>query len=138
MEINLRFFFPIIDTILYQIRRRFEGLYEVASTFSFLNPSSLKENNEADIIKASYDFAILVLILLDNMVNYIIENDLSSSFPDIITVCSTFLTIPVTVASAERSFSKQKLVKNYLERTEELNIDQIINNFANQKARKKN
>jgi len=91
------------------------------------------------------------------MVNYIIENDLSSSFPDIITACSIFLTIPVTVASAERSFFKLKLVKNYLrntisqerlnnisilnierERTEELNIDQIINNFANQKARKKN
>jgi hypothetical protein len=92
-----------------------------------------------------------------SMVNYIIENDLSSSFPDIITACLIFLTISVTVASAERSFSKLKLVKNYLrntisqerlnnisilnierERTEELNIDQIINNFANQKARKKN
>ncbi|XP_025196204.1 zinc finger MYM-type protein 1-like [Melanaphis sacchari] len=46
------------DRLLFQICRRFEGLYEVASTFSFLNPSSLKENNEADIIKASYDFAV--------------------------------------------------------------------------------
>jgi len=177
---KVKVFFPIIDTVLFQIRRRFEGLYEVASTFSFLNPSSLKENNEADIIKASYDFtvkydieissdftrqvlsfkSIINQIELPNilsMVNYIIENDLSSSFPDIITACSIFLTIPVTVASAERSFSKLKLVKNYLrntisqerlnnisilnierERTEELNIDQIINNFANQKARKKN
>ncbi|XP_025197435.1 uncharacterized protein LOC112596156 [Melanaphis sacchari] len=45
-------------TFLDQAYQRFEGLYEVASTFSFLNPSSLKENNEADIIKASYDFAV--------------------------------------------------------------------------------
>jgi len=171
---KVKVFFPIIDTVLFQIRRRFEGLYEVASSFSFLNPSSLKENNEADIIKASYDFSvkydidissdftrqvlsfksIINQIELPNilsMVNYIIENDLSSIFPDIITACSIFLT-----TLYERSFSKLKLVKNYLrntisqerlnnisilniekERTEELNIDQIINNFANQKARKK-
>lgn len=68
-----------------------------------------------------------------------------------------FLTIPVTVASAKRSFSKLKLIKNYLrnsisqdrltniailnierEKTSELEIDKIINDFANFKSRKKN
>jgi len=148
---KVKVFFPIIDTVLFQIRRRFEGLYEVASTFSFLNPSSLKEKNEADIIKASYDFAVkydidissdftrqvlsfksiinqIELPNIFSMVNYIIENDLSSSFPDIITACSIFLTIPVTVASAERSFSKLKLVKNYL-KIRFLKKDSIIFQF---------
>lgn len=102
---KVKVFFPSIDTVLFQTRRLFERLYEVASTFSYLNPSSLKEKNEADIIKASYDFtlkyemginsdftrqvlsfkSIINQIKLPNilsMVNYIIENDLSSSFPD--------------------------------------------------------
>jgi len=63
---------------------------------------------------------------------------------------------PITVAGAERSFSKLKLIKNYLrnscgqerlsgiailnierERTKTLNIEKIIDNFANAKSREK-
>ena len=65
------------------------------------------------------------------------------------------LTVPVTVASAERSFSKLKLIKSYLRSTmsqerlsglgiisiekellEEIDYKTIIHNFASQKARK--
>jgi len=45
---------------------------------------------------------------------YNIENDISSLFSEIITACIFFLSLPVTVASAKRSFSKLKLIKNYL------------------------
>lgn len=88
--------------------------------------------------------------------NYIINNDLSSSFPDVLSACVIFITMSITVAGAERSFSKLKLIKNYLrnscgqerlssiailniekERTKSLNIEKI-DNFANIKARKKN
>ena len=37
-----------------------------------------------------------------------------SSVPALATACVLFATIPVTVASAERSFSKLKLIKTYL------------------------
>jgi len=36
------------------------------------------------------------------------------SVPELDTACVLFATIPVTVASAERSFSKLKLIKTYL------------------------
>ena len=68
-----------------------------------------------------------------------------------------FVTIPVTTASAKRSFSKLKLIKTYLRNsmgldrlrnlaflsiensmTRSLNFNDVIDAFAEQKARKKN
>lgn len=93
---------------------------------------------------------------INNVIIFIVNNDLSTAFCDVLTACIIFLTIPVTVVSAERSFSKLKLIKNYLRnstskerlsyisilsiergRTDEINIKQIIADFANAKARKK-
>jgi hypothetical protein len=73
-----------------------------------------------------------------------------------LTVCIIFLTLPVPVENAERSFSKLKITKNYLRnsmlkvrltnisllniernRKNELDINKIITDFANDKARKK-
>lgn len=67
------------------------------------------------------------------------------------------MTLPVTSASAERSFSKLKLVRNYLRNSigqhrlsniailnierlqvENINVDKIIEDFVNLKAKKKN
>ena len=80
----------------------------------------------------------------------------SSSFPDIITACLLYLTLPVTVGSADRSFSKLKLIKTFLRSTmsqvrlsslailssksrclEDVDTDKIIDSFADNKARKK-
>ena len=86
------------------------------------------------------------------VLNYIKRLD---SFPNASIAYRILLTIPVTVASAERSFSKLKLIKSYLRSTmsqerlsglailaiekeilTELEYDDLINNFASQKARK--
>ena len=48
------------------------------------------------------------------LLSFIIQLDLTSSFPDLVTALSLFLTLPVSVASDERSFSKLKLIKTYL------------------------
>lgn len=81
------------------------------------------------------------------------KNDLCSVHNDIITACVIFLTLSVTVIYAKHSFSKLKLIKNYLrnctsqvclshivvktlKKTRKLNIEKIINNYSDNKGRK--
>lgn len=88
---------------------------------------------------------------------FILENDFSTTYCDVLSACFFYLTLPVTVASTERSFSKLKLIKNYLrntigqdrlsnisilniekEKTAQLDMSKIIHDFANMKTRKVN
>ena len=89
-----------------------------------------------------------------NVLNYIKRLE---SFPNVCIVFRILLTIPVKVASVERSFSKLKLIKYYLRSTmsqerlsglailsiekemlAELKCKNLISNFATQKSRKIN
>ena len=79
------------------------------------------------------------------------------AFPNLVIVLQLFITISVSVATAERSFSKLKLLMNYLrtsmgqdrlsnlatlsiehELASRLDHDDVINTFASAKARKIN
>ena len=42
---------------------------------------------------------------------------MTSAFTDVVSALLLFLTLPVSVATAERSFSKLRLIKNYLRST---------------------
>jgi len=78
------------------------------------------------------------------------------TFHDLFTCFLLFLTLPVRVATAERSFSKLKLIKTYLRNTmqddrlsglavlsienaeaRKLNVSKIIDDFASRKARRR-
>ena len=88
----------------------------------------------------------------------IVENaSLATTYPDVYTAYRMYMTVSVTVATAERSFSKLKLIKNFLrnfmsqerlkslallsienERAKNLDFRKVIQQFASSKARRKN
>lgn len=89
------------------------------------------------------------------ILQFIIKWDFSESLPCISLILQYFLTICISVASCERSFSKLKLIKNYLRSTmnqerlvnlsvlsierkvsKEIDFTEVIENFSKMKARK--
>ena len=55
-----------------------------------------------------------ITVLLLKLLGSYTTADLQGVFPNVTTVLRILLTIPITVASAERSSSKLKLIKTYL------------------------
>ncbi len=89
------------------------------------------------------------------LITFMHDTALSEIYPNFWTALRIALTLPVTVAQAERSFSKLKLIKSYLRSTmsqewlnglaiisinhsigEKISYDNIIDDFASRKARK--
>lgn len=108
---------------------------------------------EIQQLKVIYEanFGSEQLSLLNNIYKYTLQH----LFPNCCIALGTFCPLPVTVAEAEQSFSKLKLIKNYLRTTMSqeclsnllilsnecplariLNFDNIIDTFARKKARK--
>lgn len=87
--------------------------------------------------------------------NFIKTNNLTDNFPNVSVSLRILLTMPVPVASGERSFFKLKLIKHLLRLTmtqerlsdlailsieynivQKLSFDDVIDDFSKQKARK--
>ncbi|KAL4132018.1 hypothetical protein QTP88_009239 [Uroleucon formosanum] len=136
-KFRIAIFYPLIDTALFQLCNRFKGLHSVSRNFEFLLPQNIVTMKESEIDKSCYDFIsfynndvtsdlIRQLISLKEFIkntkiqtiqeltSIIIEYDLSSLYSEILTASIIYLSLPVTVATAEKSFSKLKLLKNYL------------------------
>ena len=89
------------------------------------------------------------------LLQFINKYNLANSVPNIVVMLRIFVTIAISVAICERSFSELKLIKNYLrstvsflrmrnlailsierQLTDQIDFDNVIDNFANRKARK--
>lgn len=90
-----------------------------------------------------------------NILQHIFDYELQDIFPNLWIALRLLLTLPVTVASGERSFSKLKLIKTYLRSTmanerlvslsvlsieneiaAEIDFSTIIRSFVESKSRK--
>ncbi|XP_023766815.1 uncharacterized protein LOC111915381 [Lactuca sativa] len=161
------------------LKTRFQQYKEYENVFGFLFPKKLKEFDVKNLksccnrLEAALKFGeqsdidshelYMELKLLDMFLPSEIMSPIDvlkymkkvECFPNVIIAYKTLLTIPVTVASAERSFSKLKLLKSYLrstmsqERLNELAIiaienvilqtidyEELVNNFASKNARR--
>jgi hypothetical protein len=100
------------------------------------------------------DFPLKTMTLFELLI-FIHERKLSEMYPHLWTALIFCLTLPVTVAEAERIFSKQKLINSYLRSTMpqehlsglhviisnhaivgQISYEDVINDFASRKARK--
>lgn len=171
----------IIDRMITELSDRFEALNNVNSMFGFLSGVKIEKMQIADLkIKAEelaniysadlnieeFKFEIesfkhhaftvdksLKEATSKEMLSLIYKNKLEEGYPNITTALRMFLTLPVTVSSGERSFSKLKIIKNYMrstmgqerlsnlsiisiehKRASLVNFDDIINTFAAKKS----
>jgi hypothetical protein len=138
-EINV--FNTSLEIILMQLKERFLWLQSVVNLFSCLLPQKMLSCTDDELFDAAtnlvnadpddltqdvgpqiisfrssfktkikqfnnvYDLAFVLIVE-----NYV----LATTFPDLRTASLLLLTLPVIVAALERSFSKLKLIKNYL------------------------
>ncbi|KAL4152760.1 hypothetical protein QTP88_000593 [Uroleucon formosanum] len=173
-----------VDVFINQLNWRYEKLMEVADDFGFLSGASLYNMSTIELKKAAMDLAmkyekdincaefideitdfqhVVKSIIPDHiksatvieLLQLIQDYNLKESYPNIEIVFRIFLTMPVTAATCERSFSKLKLIKNYLRSTMsqerlsnlsilsiknevvgEINFEDVIDEFAAIKSRK--
>ncbi|KAL6538588.1 hypothetical protein OROGR_012576 [Orobanche gracilis] len=178
---RVNYFLHIVDKALSSLNTRFEQFEKYETIFGFLfNLSKLKamddesmeyacttlekflkdeDNSDIDGLELFSELQLLRKSLPDNLskpvevLEYI--KNLNFPFPNAWVAYRIMLTIPVTVATAERSFSKLKLIKNYLRSTmsqerlnglamlsiekntlSEIDYSDSIRNFAHKKARR--
>ena len=172
------YFLVMIDSAIASLTSRFEQMTAFDNVFGFLfNSENLKSLDEADlwlrckifVENFSHDnssdveindffseLKVLQVTLPDSLMSapeilkFVMDAD---CYPNISVAYRILLTVPVTVASAERSFSKLKLLKNYLRSTmsqERLNglamctiekdildtidLDTVLDDFASRNA----
>nr|XP_016850957.1 PREDICTED: zinc finger MYM-type protein 1-like [Anolis carolinensis] len=141
---KVNFFFVVLDTAISSLEERFElmdnhsesfkFLYDISSLGKCLNDKELKnacqhlqtvltdgEDHDVNGDNLYDELQILANMLpprsLPAEALSFIKRGLEDTFPNVYIALRILLTLPISVASGERSFSKLKLIKNYLRST---------------------
>ena len=183
-KFKVTYFYHIIDQALTSLKDRFEQFQRYEEIFKFLLNGKFKSINEDKLMKHCsqlqsfleykehcdiygdelfQDLRHLKTLLPKDVTKSIdILNTIKcywekGGFQTVWVAYRILLTIPVTIASAKRSFSKLKLIKTYLRITmslerlsglamisieneylDKLNYDDLIEEFASKNARRSN
>ncbi|XP_048514949.1 zinc finger MYM-type protein 1-like [Athalia rosae] len=143
-QFRIEFLYHVVDTAVVSIGKRFQQLQVHSNDFKFsYDIHAPKSSMKEEIMKSCEDLQItlsdgdhmdidgidlcdelinLALILPGNqspieVLNYLVKNDLLSIVSNVVIALRTLLSLPVSVASRERSFSKLKFFLNYLRST---------------------
>ena len=181
-DYRINCFNRILDTAIQSLQPRFEQLKSNHNLFGFLVSFKSLQRDDIRKLTTSLEQALTsstdqsadicgrelademesLRYILPNtaktpveILAYLSTNERYTAFPNYFVALRIFLTIPVTVASGERSFSRLKLIKNYLRSTihedrlnnlailaierdlcRKQNFDDILYDFATRKARK--
>lgn len=138
---RLNYFLVVVDAVRASCKPRFSALKAYKSNFGFMynikriNNMSDEElmrkckalwltlsdgdHHDIDALELFEEIKILSLVYegedgVQSVLKYIAHNNLKDVYPNVFVTLRIITTIPVTVASAERSFSKLKLIKTYL------------------------
>lgn len=178
-------YYRVLDIISTQIKHRFQSMNHIIDKFDFLQPQNIIAKAEAEIkncakllrnhypndLTSAFEIEIILFKRSFGSQNQLSEiksikdlyiflqitnSYMALSFSEVSTALQLFLTLPVTVASAERSFSKLKIIKNYLrnsigqdrlkymallsieaEEAKKMEMTQLIKDFVSAKTRKK-
>ncbi|XP_069823176.1 zinc finger MYM-type protein 1-like [Dendropsophus ebraccatus] len=173
-------FYYIIDVFVEQFEHRFSDFREIAKLFCPLNSKYFHESDVTDkVIKLARfysgdvctepevvlaEFLTLCdmyselsiekeMVSTEQILPFLIANDMHRAFPNLSILYRIYLTIPVSSAKAERSFSRLKLIKTRLrtcmhearlsnltllsiERDIEIDKDKVVGRFSKVKQRK--
>ena len=140
-------FFCLADTFFQQISNRFADFRQHVNKFFVLDPKQFYDDDDVNsgniaIVKLSEvykndvccteivaEYRSFKLVYKDifpvykdglkacEVLAFLIANDMHDVFPNVSTLYKLFMTLPVSSATAERSFSRLKLIKSYLRST---------------------
>nr|XP_014349178.1 PREDICTED: zinc finger MYM-type protein 1-like [Latimeria chalumnae] len=156
----------------------------VASKFNALNPKTFDDKhaeininaikdlalfynsdiNEEDLLEEYTSFQSVfknilstgTVLPMNEVLSFLLANDMKKVFPNLCILYQTYMTLPVSSANAERSFSRLKIIKNYLQSSmseerlsdlallsierdlaDKLEYEKVIDTFAKMKPRRK-
>ncbi|XP_063797832.1 zinc finger MYM-type protein 1-like [Pseudophryne corroboree] len=181
-KFKVNFYFAVLDTAVQSVEERFTQMNQISSVFGFLyNVHGLQNRTSQQIMEdcckleqalqhgdsKDIDASDLCSELQSiarrvpectspqDVFNFLCKNELIDVVPNTCIALRILLTLPVSVASGERSFSKLKLIKTYIrssmmqerlvglslfsiehEIAQKVDLKELVSKFAKLKARK--
>ncbi|XP_065650237.1 uncharacterized protein LOC136078394 [Hydra vulgaris] len=181
-KFNINFYFATLETAIQSVEERFTLIQTISSLFSFLyDAHSLQSVTSKGVMEHCLNFEkalqhgdskdinavglcselksisrrVARYTLPLDLLNFILKNNLTDCFPNTVIALRILLTLPFSLASGERSFSKLKMIKTFLRTSMQqerlaglatlssendiarnINLTELVSTFAKTKARK--